>query len=224
MKESRSSIRPLKPKDFQKLTKASDSAVDNFKTYLDLLRHWQSKINLVGASTLEDPWWRHFLDCAQLYPLLAKQARVIVDVGSGAGFPALVLAILDVDQHDSKQRDQREYHLIESNKRKCIFLREINRLVGLPVVVHDLRAENYSGPLADIVTARACASLNALLALSAPLMKRDGRGLFLKGAKYRDELTLAKKDWKMSVKRRASETNSKSVILQVENLVRIDGI
>ena len=222
MRGARNFTRPLKPKDFQQLTKASDSAIDHFKTYLELLRHWQKKINLVGATTMEAPWRRHFLDCAQLYPLLTKKAGTVVDLGSGAGFPALVLAILDAGQHSPKHSDQRKYHLIESDKRKCVFLHEINRLAGSPVVIHNLREENYTGPMADIVTARACASLNALLALSANLLKRDGWGLFLKGAKYQDELTLAKKDWNISVRRYASQTNSKSMILQVENIVRID--
>ena len=85
--------KPLASEEFQTRTKASDAAMDIFSAYLELLCRWQVKINLVGVATLEDPWRRHFLDSAQLYPLLPENAQVIVDIGSGAGFPALVMAI-----------------------------------------------------------------------------------------------------------------------------------
>ena len=202
------------------LTKASDTAMDLLSDYLEQLCRWQKKINLVGAATLQDPWRRHFLDSAQLYPLITKEARVVVDIGSGAGFPALVIAILDAYQNPQKKNDPRQFHLIESDKRKGAFLREIIRLANIPVIVHDLRVENYNGPKADVVTARACAPLGALLAMSAPLLMEGGRGLFLKGAKYRDELMVAEQDWNMVLTERVSTTNSESRILQVENLVQ----
>ena len=218
----RNSGKPLTPEEFQTLTKASDAAMDIFSAYLELLCRWQVKINLVGVATLEDPWRRHFFDSAQLYPLLTEDAQVIVDIGSGAGFPALVMAIFDAHQDPAKNNGQRQFHLIESNTRKGVFLREIIRLFDISAIVHDCRAENYTGPGADVVTARACAPLSSLLAMSALLLVKGGRGIFLKGAKYRDELTPANKNWNMLLTQQASSTNSESVILQVENLVRAD--
>lgn len=214
--------KPLAPEEFQALTQASDTAMDIFSAHLALLCRWQEKINLVGVTTLEDPWRRHFFDSAQLYPLLTENALVIIDIGSGAGFPGLVLAILDAHQETVNNHGSRQFHLIESNKRKGVFLREIIRLFDIPAIVHDRRAENYNGPKADVVTARACAPLTSLLAISAILLAKGGRGLFLKGAQYRDELTSAKKDWNMLLTQQPSSTNSESVILQVENLVRAD--
>ena len=216
----RKSGKPLAPEEFQTWTKASEAVMDIFNAYLEQLCRWQAKINLVGATTLEDPWRRHFLDSAQLYPLLTEDAQVIVDIGSGAGFPALVMAIFDAHQEPTKNNDKRQFHLIESNKRKGVFLREIIRLFNISAIVHDCRAENYDGPKADVVTARACAPLSTLLSMSAQLLVKSGRGIFLKGAKYRDELTPANKDWNMLLTQQASSTSSESVILQVENLAR----
>ncbi len=203
---------PLEPSQFQALTHVSDTVMTHLEGYLDLLCRWQAKINLVGKSTLNDPWRRHFLDSAQLYPLLPKEARVIIDIGSGAGFPALVLALMD--------SGNRRFHLVESDQRKGTFLREIIRLTNIRATVYPLRAEIYNGPRADVVTARACAPLEKLLNLAEPLHAVGGSGLYLKGANYRDELTTAEKDWKMSFVQHPSLSDPSGVILQVEKFVR----
>jgi len=203
---------PLEPSKFQALTHVSATVMRHLEDYLDLLRRWQAKINLVGKSTLNDPWRRHFLDSAQLYPLLPSKARVIIDIGSGAGFPALVLALMD--------SGNRHFHLVESDQRKGTFLREIIRLANIRATVHPLRAEIYNGPRADVITARACAPLAKLLNLAEPLHAAGGSGLYLKGANYRDELTTAEKDWKMTFIQHPSLSDPSGMILQVEKFAR----
>src|SRR5262245_2955176 len=143
-------------------------------TYAALLEKWQAKINLVGPATLPDLWRRHFLDSAQLLPLLGHPSGTLVDLGSGAGFPGLVLTIMT---------DWR-VHLVDSDQRKCAFLRQVALDCGVldRVTIHAKRIEQVTGIAADVVTARACAPLVELLALAAPFVGQTGRCLFLKGA------------------------------------------
>jgi 16S rRNA (guanine(527)-N(7))-methyltransferase RsmG len=213
------SAKPLRPDEFQAMTGVSEAVVAHLSAYLDKLQLWQKKINLVSAATLSDPWRRHILDSGQLHTLLPGSAQSIVDIGSGAGFPALVLAIMDL-QYGGKRVPTRQFHLIESDRRKCVFLNEIIRLTGIAGIVYDKRVEAYAGPRADAVTARACAPMVRLLPWAAPLMEDHGRGLFLKGEKAQDELTLAAKDWTMDVTKHASLSDTRGVILEVKNLAR----
>ncbi len=115
--------------------------------YLELLGRWQRAVNLVGGSTLADPWRRHILDCAQVVPHVPRSAATVLDLGSGAGLPGLVLALMGVPG----------VHLVESDQRKAQFLREAARLTRAPVVVHATRIEDLRGIAADVVTARALA-------------------------------------------------------------------
>jgi len=135
------------------LSRVSRETRERLNTYAELLRKWQRSINLVGPKTLDDLWNRHFVDSAQLLPLIPPTARVLVDFGSGAGFPGLVLAILGMA----------EVHLIESDQRKATFLREVARATGTPVTVHAKRIEQVTPFPADIVSARALAPLGDLL-------------------------------------------------------------
>lgn len=219
--ESKSTSEPsrsLSASAFQAMTGASDGMMADFAVYHEALRRWQGKINLVGASTMRDPWRRHFLDCAQLYPLIPPGAATLVDIGSGAGFPGLVLAIIAKGRRADGPAPS--VHVIESDQRKCIFLNEIIRLTGIGATVHNLRAEVYDGPKGDIVTARGCAPLDRLLAWAAAILDERGHGLFLKGENVGDELTLAAKDWRMTTIEHASRSDSRGVILQVKNLAR----
>lgn len=195
---------------FQEATGVSRETLDRLIAYDGLLRKWQPKINLVGPSTLPDSWKRHFLDSAQLYPLLPDGVRVLVDLGSGAGFPGLVLAILGVPQ----------VHLIESDVRKCAFLREVARVCEAPVTVHTKRIETVTGIEADVVTARALAPLADLFGWAHPFIGSRGKCLFLKGAALDDELTAATQYWTLVPERFDSRTDPSGTILRVSHLER----
>ncbi|WP_448192208.1 16S rRNA (guanine(527)-N(7))-methyltransferase RsmG [Azospirillum sp. sgz301742] len=195
---------------FQKATGVSRETLERLAVYEALLKKWQKTINLVGPKTLDDAWGRHFLDSAQLYPLLPESAKVLVDLGSGAGFPGLVLAIMGVPA----------VHLIESDVRKCAFLREAARATGAPVTVHNKRIEAVQGLQADVVTARALAPLTDLLGWATPFLDESGVALFLKGQNVEDELTSTTKYWKMRSERFDSVTDPSGSILRLSGIVR----
>ncbi|WP_207455709.1 16S rRNA (guanine(527)-N(7))-methyltransferase RsmG [Azospirillum sp. SYSU D00513] len=195
---------------FQAATGVSRETLDALSAYEALLRKWQPKINLVGPSTMRELWSRHFLDSAQLHALLPEGARVLVDLGSGAGFPGLVLAILGVP----------EVHLIESDSRKAAFLREAAREAGVKVTVHNKRIEAVPAFPADVVSARALAPLKDLLAWAHPFIGDRGHGLFPKGQTVEDELTDSTPHWRFTAERFDSRTDSTGTILRVRGLDR----
>lgn len=194
---------------FARLFSVSRETLARLEAYVALLKSWNRRINLVGASTLGDPWRRHILDSAQLWPHLPAKARVLVDLGSGAGLPGLVLAILGMP----------ETHLVESDQRKAVFLREAVRVTGAAATVHAVRAEKLR-LAADVVTARALAPLPDLLELAAPYLGPRGTGLFLKGRTAREELTLAEKSWTMTARLLPSATDPGGTLLILEALSR----
>jgi 16S rRNA (guanine527-N7)-methyltransferase len=156
-----------------------------FAIYAELLRKWQKTINLVAASTLPQLWIRHFADCLQVQAA-APDARHWVDLGSGAGFPGLVTAIRLADTPGAK------VHLIESDQRKCAFLREVSRETQAPAEVHQGRIEDIVPHLPapiDAVSARALATLPVLLGYAGELLENGAVGLFLKGEHFGPELT-----------------------------------
>ncbi len=161
--------------------------LERFATYLELLVRWQRTINLVGPATLADPWRRHVLDCGQLWRRWPAGARRLVDLGSGAGLPGLILAIMGAP----------DTHLVESDRRKAAFLREAARACGVAVTVHAARSEAVPPLAADVVSARALAPLPELLALAAPHAQGHTTALFLKGRGADAELTLARQRWTM---------------------------
>ncbi len=153
--------------------------------YAELLRKWQKVINLVSPSTLPRLWSRHFADSLQVQAA-APAARLWVDLGSGGGFPGLVTAIRLADVSGAK------IHLIESDQRKCAFLREVSRETQAPAVVHQGRVEEILPTLSEpieAVSARALAPLPMLLAYAGDLLEKGAVGLFLKGERLDDELT-----------------------------------
>jgi 16S rRNA (guanine527-N7)-methyltransferase len=184
--------------------------------YAELLAKWQAKINLVGPTTLADIWQRHFLDSAQLYPLLPATARVVADLGSGAGFPGLVLAILA----EAAGRDI-TFHLVESDGRKAAFLAEAARTarVAGAVKIQPVRAEALGGRMsADVLTARALAPLDKLFGLAKPLVKPDGLCLLLKGEKADEEIEAARKHWAFELERFPSKSDPGGTVLAVRGL------
>lgn len=193
---------------FAAATAVSRETLDRLANYESLLRKWQPRINLVGPSTLAEAWRRHFLDSAQLRPMIPIEARVLVDMGSGAGFPGLVLAILGVP----------EVHLIESDARKCAFLREVARETGTPVVIHSRRIEAVSGVRADVVTARALAPLSDLIRKAHAFIGETGIAIFPKGQNVDQELTDATRSWNMAVERNASLSDSSGTVLKISSL------
>ncbi|MFO1038780.1 MAG: 16S rRNA (guanine(527)-N(7))-methyltransferase RsmG [Geminicoccaceae bacterium] len=178
---------PLSPEGCAELLGVSRETLRPAERWLAELTRWNARINLVSQSTLQDPWRRHVLDSGQLLRALPSAGRRLVDLGSGAGLPGLVLAGLGVP----------EVHLIESDKRKATFLREAARAMGVKVTVHACRIEAAPPVAADVVTARALAPVADLLRLAAPFVQQGGTCLFLKGRSLADELTEARETWKI---------------------------
>lgn len=200
---------PLTPDLFAEITDVSRETLDRLQIYVDHLTKWQSALNLVSRRSLEDVWRRHMLDSAQLAPLL-PDAGSIADLGSGAGFPGLVLAIMT----------DRTVELIESDVRKGVFLREAARLTDAPATVTtgriDVRAAALPKKPVDILTARALAPLATLCEMADSLGAETC--VFLKGEQWRDELTAAEKDWKMDVDVIDSLSAQASRVLRIRNL------
>lgn len=196
--------------DFQKATGVSRETLDRLSIYADLLVKWQARINLVGPATLPDLWQRHFLDSAQLYPLLPAGTTTLADLGSGAGFPGLVLAIMGVP----------DVHVLESDARKCAFMREAARMAEVKLTIHNARIEKVPSFRADVVTSRALAALGPLLDLAFPFLGDGSQCLFLKGKTGEDELTAASKDWNMRIERFTSQTDPSGVILRIQEVSR----
>jgi len=161
------------------LLNVSRETIDKFQAYLTLLEKWQRRINLVANSTLADAWQRHILDSGQLVDYYPPQTRHILDVGSGAGFPGLVLSIMGGVTVD----------LVESDQRKAVFLSTVIRELGLPAKVHNQRIENMPKLYPDVITARALAPVPKLLNLIETQLSSSCVCLFLKGASVEDELT-----------------------------------
>jgi 16S rRNA (guanine527-N7)-methyltransferase len=183
---------PLSAEGFAALAGADEAALARLRLYLAMMEKWQRRINLVAASTLVDPWRRHMLDSAQLLPLLpgtGSSGIRIADLGSGAGFPGLVLALMGGG----------DVTLIESDSRKSAFLREAIRATQAPARVETVRIEALAPLAADVVTARACAPLPQLLGYVDRHLSPLGLALLLKGRDAAAELTQAGKLWKMSV-------------------------
>jgi 16S rRNA (guanine527-N7)-methyltransferase len=201
---------PLGREGFAKLTDVSRETLDRLAKYVELLNSWTRRINLVGRDTLGDVWRRHILDSAQLFPLIPRQARRLVDLGSGAGLPGLVLAIMGVP----------EVHLIESDGRKAVFLREAVRVTGAAAIIHAQRIDRVPVFAADVVTARALAPLSELLAISERFLDSQTVCLFPKGRMVEEELTEAAKAWHIRLDRQPSLTDPSGCILRLEAIAR----
>lgn len=196
--------------DFARQTNVSRETLDRLKAYTDLLLEWNERHNLVARSTLPDLWRRHFWDSAQLELLLPPQAATLADLGSGAGFPGLVLAAM---------RPQMAVTLHESVGKKCAFLAAAAERMGLNVTVQNARIESLPPKVYDVVTARALASLPLLLSYARPLAGPNTVCLFLKGQNLGSELTEAHKSWKMETSQVPSKTDPSGAILVVRKLV-----
>ena len=176
------------------------------------LDRWQAKTNLVSPATLPVIWTRHVADSLQLLRLAPSAPRTWLDMGSGGGFPGLVVA--------ATLGSESEVHLVESNLKKAAFLREVARTLSARTVIHARRAEDVLGQsvtTANVVSARALAPLVQLLGLAAPLLKTGALGLFPKGKEAEAELTQAQESWRFKASLHPSLTDPAACI------VRIDG-
>jgi 16S rRNA (guanine527-N7)-methyltransferase len=203
------------PSDFAEVLKVPRETIHRLICYADLLAHWQKRTNLVAPSTLSALWSRHFADSAQLRGL-APEARLWLDLGSGAGFPGLVIAILEAGRPDFRM------HLVESNQKKCAFLAEVARATKAPVDIHALRIEDLAQSahrlVPDVVSARALAPSPRLFELAAPFFGQRTRGLFLKGREAEAEIEAARRRWEFSSRLIPSLTSASSHIVEVTGL------
>jgi 16S rRNA (guanine527-N7)-methyltransferase len=193
----------------------SRETLDGLERYVAELRLWQRRINLISPGTVDEIWHRHILDSAQL-PALVPEAGCWVDLGAGAGLPGLVLAIL------LRGRPGAMVHLVESNGKKAAFLRHVAGLLDLPATVHNQRIEDAVAilPKADVVTARALASLDTLLRYSSSLLKTGTIGLFPKGRDLDRELTDARLNWHLDLVLLPSLTEADARIVRIDRAIR----
>lgn len=217
---------------FAAATGVSRETIERLNLYESQLKLWQPRINLVANATLTDVWHRHFFDSAQIVPLIPSEARVFVDLGSGGGFPGLVLAILLQERRGGStaggateaSHQPWRFVLVESDNRKCAFLREVARRTGVAVEILSTRIENpeTQAKLAsvDVVTARALAPLDRLLGLAAPLFGERTVGLFLKGQGAQAEVEVARLQWAFDASFVPSVTAADARIVVVRNLRR----
>ena len=199
-----------------RLTPVSRETLRRLDLYVEALLSWREKTNLFALSTIPHLWTRHIADSLQLLDL-APNARIWVDLGSGAGFPGLAIACALADTPGA------EVHLVESTGKKTTFLREAARITGAPAVIHAERIEKFVesfGGRADVVTARALAPLKSLLDQSVSLLKTGTLGLFPKGQDVDAELTEATKYWNIKVNLAPSRTDSRGRIVVVRGLER----
>lgn len=199
---------------FDGIVDVSRETETRLETYIELLRKWQPALNLVGPKTLPDVWERHVLDSLQLWSFVPSEARTLIDIGSGAGFPGLVLAML------SAQHEGPDVHLVESDTRKSVFLKTVSRETHTPVTVHAGRIEGLTPWETDVITARACAPLHILLEYAAPFATETTVCLFPKGRTASRELTEASNYWTFSVDQRPSKTDPDASILCIRGLSR----
>ena len=197
----------MTPDQVGELLNVSRETINKFQAYLSLLEKWQRRINLVSNSTLADAWQRHILDSGQLAAYYPPLTRRILDVGSGAGFPGLVLAIMGGVMVD----------LVESDHRKSVFLSTVIRELGLPAKVHNQRIETMPNLWPDVITARALAPVPKLLNLIETQMSAECVCLFLKGVSIKDELTNLQSYSTMVATIHPSLSGSTGVVLKLKN-------
>jgi len=198
------------------LTPVSRETEARLDRFVELLLQWQAKTNLVAPSTLPHLWTRHIADSLQLLTL-APSAKVWVDLGSGGGFPGVVLACALADTSGAV------VHLVERNAKKAAFLREALRVAGARGVVHGKRIEDIvdspAGPI-DCVTARALAPLHELVGFAEPLVRRGAKAFFLKGQDVGAELTEATKYWNIEPILHSSLTGGQGWIVELDSIAR----
>lgn len=206
----------LTAEGFRRHFDVSRETIDRLTIYFNLLKKWNPKINLVSKTTIDYAWHRHFADSAQLWDMAPQGAKTWLDIGSGAGFPGLVIAAIAAEK-----APEMKVTMLESDARKSVFLQTASREMGIDSTVITQRIEEAPDQNAEIVSARALASLNQLLGFAEKHRKSDGVCLFSKGAKADLELTEATASWHIEVQRFPSMTDSQAVILRIGEFHRV---
>jgi 16S rRNA (guanine527-N7)-methyltransferase len=203
------------PEQFAARAAVSRETLARLKLYAGLLSEWNARHNLVSKASLQDMWRRHFWDSAQLAPLVPDSAKTLVDLGAGAGFPALVLAEL------FRERTGFRTVLYESTAKKCRFLEEVRDRLALPAEIRNARIEDAQPEPFDVVTARACAPLPRLFVYAQAFWGKRTVGLFLKGQNVEAELTEARKSWRITSQRHPSQSDPSGVVLELREFDRV---
>ncbi len=203
----------MTPAEFQGLTGASDAQMADLATFAERLGEANAVMNLVGPDTIPDVWNRHYWDSAQLLAQ-APDAVTWADLGAGAGFPGVVLAIL------LKGRAGAHVWLIDSLRKRCRFLNAVVSELTLPATVINGRAEAQALKV-DVVTARAVAPMEKLLGYAQPYLQRGARGLFLKGEKAELEVAEARRVWQFEPELSVSRSDPRGRIVSVRSLRRV---
>jgi 16S rRNA (guanine527-N7)-methyltransferase len=211
-KSASGSVPEFGPAEVAKKVDVSHETLARLKAYVALLADWNARHNLVSEKSLEEVWQRHVLDSAQLIRFVPESAKNLVDLGSGAGFPGLVLSAM------LREKPGFRAVLYESISKKCRFLEAAAACMELNVEVRNARMEAAKPEPFDLVTARACATLSKLLGYARPFQIPNTTNLFLKGQNVEAELTESGTSWKMEVQRHASLTDPSGVILEIRNL------
>lgn len=184
---------------------------DKIQAYCELLAKWNEKINLIGRASINEIMERHVLDCLQISNYIANKDVDLADLGTGAGLPGIILAISGFTK----------VTLIDSDQKKCVFLREARRVLGLDLEILNVRVEELSNRKFDVIVSRALASLTDLLELSYPLMAPSSKCIFLKGINHEKELLEAKNKWMFDSFLHESKTGCGGVVLEVQNIRRL---
>ena len=201
---------PFGPEEFAEKTNVSRETLARLKAYVDVLTDWNARHNLVSARSLDDVWRRHVWDSAQLVTYMPAYVKTIADLGSGAGFPGLVLAEM--------LRGRASVVLYEATRKKAEFLEAAAQRMGLNVGIQNVRIEAGKHQPVDVVTARALAPLDKLLGYAQQMAAKHTVCLFLKGQSLASELTQAHKSWRMKALQHQSATDPSGVILEVREL------
>lgn len=194
----------------------SRETLDRLDRYASALIKWQGAINLVAPATIETLWARHMVDSAQIFPLCKVQAGKWLDIGSGAGFPGMVCAIIA-----QEKAPDLSFHFIESDLRKGAFLREIARDTGADAHVMTRRVEDTPPQGAQVISARALADLSRLFEMSCRHLATGGQCLFLKGQNAAAEVDAARESWQWTQRIHSSVTSDQGQILEIEELSHV---
>jgi 16S rRNA (guanine527-N7)-methyltransferase len=200
------------PEEFAAAAFVSRETLDRLKRYAELLADWNIRHNLVSYRSMGDVWKRHFWDSAQIADLVPAGAKTLVDLGSGAGFPGLVLATL---------RPELRVTLIEATRKKYDFLKVVAGELRLEVAIRNERIEDVAPQTFDVITARACAPLPQLLSYAQRFWARGSVALFHKGQNLASELTEAHKSWRIQVEQHSSRSDPSGIILEIRELQRV---
>lgn len=188
----------------------SRETLHKLEIYVALLLKWQSKINLISNTTISDVWNRHVLDAIQLLNFYDHKSTTLLDIGTGAGIPGLLLAIAG----------NKKTFLVESDTRKCVFLKEAARVTNCDVEIHNSRIENLKFQDIDVITSRACANIHQLLTYASNFLSNNTVCLFPKGENYTKEVEEAQKTWHFSYDVFPSLSDSSGNIIKIYNITK----